>query len=164
MILGLSLEAFTLLHTLVSLVAIASGLAVLYGMLRSRRLPRLTSLFLSTTVLTSVTGFMFPSGAITPAAIVGIISLVVLAFALLALYAFRLSGAWRWIYVVSAVLALYLNAFVLVVQAFQKVGFLHALAPNGSEPAFVVVQSVVLLIFAWLGYQAVWNFRPVRSG
>jgi hypothetical protein len=160
MILGLTLATFTLLHTVISLVAIALGVVVLFGMLKSERMPGLTALFLITTVLTSVTGFLFPSGAVTPAQIVGAISLVALAFALLALYAFDLNGAWRWVYVSTAVLALYLNVFVLVVQAFQKVPGLNALAPNGSEPPFVVAQSIMLLLFAWLGYQAVRNFRP----
>lgn len=160
MILGLSLETFTQAHVVISLIAIVSGLVVLYGALKSQRMPGMTALFLVTTILTSVTGFMFPAAAVTPAQIVGAISLLVLAAALLALYVFGLSRAWRWVYVAAAVLALYLNVFVLVVQSFQKVPFLHALAPNGSEPAFIVAQSIVLLVFAWLGFLAVRRFHP----
>src|SRR5262245_34622043 len=105
MILGLTLTTFTLLHVVISLVAIALGVVVLYGMLKSERMPGLTALFLFTTILTSVTGFLFPSGAVTPAQIVGVISLVALVFALLALYALNLDGGWRWVYVSAAVLA-----------------------------------------------------------
>ena len=105
---------------------------------------------------------MFPAVTITPAAIFGAISLVVLAVALLALYVFHANGAWRWIYVVTALFALYLNVFVLVVQAFQKIAVLHPLAPNGSEPPFLVAQTIVLLTFLWLGFGAVRKFRPRR--
>ncbi len=147
MILGLSIAAFTKLHVAISLIAIVSGLVVVYGMLDARRMPAWTVLFLATTVLTSVTGFMFPATTVTPAAIFGVISLVVLAIALLALYAFHANGAWRWIDVVTAVLALYLNVFVLVVQAFQKIAVLHPLAPNGTEPPFLVAQAIVLGTF-----------------
>jgi hypothetical protein len=160
MILGLSIAAFTKLHVAISLIGIVSGLVVLYGMLGAQRMPGWTALFLATTVLTSVTGFMFPAIAITPAAIFGAISLVVLAVALLALYVFHADGAWRWIYVVTALLALYLNVFVLVVQAFQKIAVLHPLAPNGSEPPFLVAQTIVLLTFLWLGFGAVRKFHP----
>ena len=160
MILGLSIAAFTKLHVAISLIGIVSGLVVLYGMLGAQRMPGWTALFLVTTVLTSVTGFMFPAVTITPAAIFGAISLAVLAVALLALYVFHANGAWRWIYVVTALLALYLNVFVLVVQAFQKIAVLHPLAPNGSEPPFLVAQTIVLLTFLWLGFGAVRKFHP----
>src|SRR5438552_13960372 len=120
MILGMSTSTFTLVHVVLSLVGIFAGLVVVFGMLGSKRLDGWTALFLATTVLTSVTGFFFPFDKILPSHIVGIISLVVLAIAILALYALHLAGAWRWIYVVSAVMALYLNVFVGVVQAFQK--------------------------------------------
>src|SRR5207344_28679 len=120
MILGLSIAAFTKLHVAISLIGIVSGLVVLYGMLGAQRMPGWTALFLATTVLTSVTGFMFPATTVTPAAIFGAISLAVLAVALLALYVFQANGAWRWIYVVTALFALYLNVFVLVVQAFSE--------------------------------------------
>src|SRR5437764_5240317 len=129
MILGMSISMFTLVHVLVSLVGILAGLVVLFGMFGSRKLDGWTALFLATTVVTSVTGFFFPRDHILPAHIVGVISLVVLAIAIVARYVYRMAGPWRWIYVAGAALALYLNAFVGVVQAFQKVPFLASLAP-----------------------------------
>jgi hypothetical protein len=159
-ILGMSTSTFTLLHVVLSLVGIAAGLVVLLGMLSSRRLAGWTALFLATTVLTSVTGYFFPVDQILPSHIVGALSLVVLAIALVALYAYRLEQSWRWIYVVSAVLALYLNVFVAVVQAFLKVPSLAALAPTQASPVFVVAQGIVLLIFVALGGLAVRSFHP----
>lgn len=163
MILGMSLAAFTGTHVVISLVGIVGGVVVLAGMLSARRLPGWTVLFLSTTVLTSVTGFFFPSERVLPSHIVGVISLVVLSVALLALYGYRLAGAWRWLYVVSAVLALYLNVFVGVAQAFQKLPVLSRLAPTQSEPPFLVGQLLVLVIFAVLGARAAVRFRPAAS-
>ena len=160
MVLGLSLQDFTTLHVAISLIAIVTGLIVVWGILHAQRMPAMTALFLATTVLTSATGFLFPVTAFTPALGVGIVSIAVLAAALLALYAFDLNRAWRWVYVVAAVLALYLNVFVLVVQGFLKVPALHALAPNGNEPAFIVAQTLVLLLFTWLGTLAVRRFHP----
>ena len=160
MILGMSIATFTLVHVVLSLVGIFAGLVVVFGMLGSKRLEGWTAIFLATTVLTSVTGFFFPFDKILPSHIVGIISLVVLAFAILALYALHLAGPWRWIYVVSAMLALYLNVFVGVVQAFQKVPLLASLAPTQSEPPFLIAQAVVLVIFVVLGIAAVRSFRP----
>jgi hypothetical protein len=155
---------FTLFHVAITLVAILSGLVVLLcGWLASRRMPRWTALFLLTTLATSVTGFMFPFHGFTPAIGTGIVALVVLAFTLPALYVFRLSGAWRWIYVVGAVLSLYLNVFVLVVQLFQKVPALHALAPTRKEPPFTLAQGAVLLLFVVLGILAVIRFHPERT-
>src|SRR5436305_7827288 len=127
MILGMSVGAFTLLHVIISLVAIGSGLIVVGGMFASNRLHRTTALFLFTTVLTSVTGFLFPIHGFTPALGVGIVSCVILLVALFGYYGKRLIGAWRWIYVVTAIAALYLNVFVLVVQSFVKVAALNAL-------------------------------------
>ncbi len=161
MILGMSLSTFTLVHVLISLIGIASGIVVLFGMLRSKWMPGWTMLFLVTTVLTSATGFLFPFSKLLPSHIVGIISLVVLAIALLALYVFHLAGAWRWVYVVTAVTALWFNCFVGVVQAFQKVWILHPLAPTGSEPPFAIAQGVLLVVFLVLGFLAVRRFRPV---
>jgi hypothetical protein len=158
--LGLSLSAFTTVHVVISLIGIATGLLVLWGMLGSQRMGGLTAAFLITTLLTSVTGFMFPFNGLLPSHVVGAISLVVLAVALIALYLFRLEGAWRWIYVVTAVIALYFNVFVGVVQAFQKSAILHALAPTQSEPPFAIAQLVVLALFVWLGYLAVRRFHP----
>ncbi len=160
MILGLSFSAFTTLHVVISLIGIASGLVVLAGMIGGHRLPAPTALFLAATILTSATGFLFPISELLPSHVLAAISLVVLAVALAALYGFRLSGAWRWIYVVTAVLALYLNAFVGVVQAFQKLPFLQALAPTQSELPFAVAQIAVLIVFALLGYLAVRRFQP----
>jgi hypothetical protein len=160
MIIGLSIQNFTLLHVAITLVAIASGLIVLFGMLSAQRLPGWTALFLVTTILTSVTGFMFPIHGFTPALGVGVISLVILAIALLALYSKHLAGAWRWIYVATAVTALWFNVFVLIAQSFQKVSALRALAPTQSEPPFLIVQGVALAAFLVLGILAALRFRP----
>ena len=151
------------MHVIISLVAIAAGLVVVFGMLGNKRLPGWTALFLLTTILTSATGFMFPFDKLLPSHITGIISLVVLAIALLALYVFRLSGGWRWIYVVAALAALYLNVFVAVVQSFLKVSFLTPLAPTQSEPPFLIAQLVALAIFAVLGFLAVRRFHPAAA-
>jgi hypothetical protein len=160
MILGMSIPTFTLVHVVLSLAGIAAGLVVLCGLLSSWKLKGWTALFLWTTLATSITGFMFPLARIGPPHVVGAISLIVLAVAFLALYSRRLAGHWRWIYVATAVLALYLNVFVGVVQAFQKLPFVHRLAPTQSEPPFVVVQFAVLLIFVALGFGAARRFRP----
>ena len=160
MIIGLSIQNFTLLHVAITLVAIASGLIVLFGMLGAHRLPGWTALFLATTVLTSVTGFMFPIHGFTPALGVGTISLVILAIALLALYSKHLAGPWRWIYVATAVTALWFNVFVLIAQSFQKLPALQALAPTQSEPPFLIAQGVALAAFLVLGVLAASRFRP----
>ena len=160
MILGMSIETFTQVHVVISLVGIVTGLVVLRGMLASRDAPGWTAIFLLTTVLTSVTGFFFPRDHILPSHVVGVISLAVLAVALVALYAQRLRGRWRGLYAGGAVLALYLNVFVLVVQAFMKVPFLNRLAPTQSEPPFAIAQVVVLAIFGVLGVRAVRRFHP----
>ena len=160
MVLGLSLSAFTTLHVIISLVGIVTGLAAVIGMLTGQRPGGITALFLLTTVLTSATGFLFPADKLLPSHIVGIISLVVLAIALIALYAFHLAGAWRWIYVVTALLAFYFNCFVGVVQSFQKLAFLHTLAPNGNEPPFVIAQVGLIAIFIVIGVIGVRRFRP----
>jgi hypothetical protein len=159
MTLGLSLETFTIVHVVISLIGILSGFVVVFGLLGGKLLKAWTALFLTTTVLTSVTGFMFPFEKVTPGIKLGIISLVVLAIAIAARYAFHLAGAWRSIYAVGATLALYLNVFVLVAQSFEKVPALHALAPTGSEPAFFVAQLVVLAAFLALGTFATIKFR-----
>jgi hypothetical protein len=160
MIVGMSVAAFTLFHVILSLIGIASGLIVLLGMLGGKRMPALTAIFLATTVATSVTGFMFHFASFGPPEIVGAISLVVLALSVLALYSYKLAGAWRRTYVASAVLALYLNVFVAVVQTFQKVAFFHALAPTQTEPPFAIAQGIVLLAFIALGLAALKKFRP----
>jgi hypothetical protein len=159
MVLGMTLATFTLVHVLLSLAGIATGLVVMYGFLTGKRLNGWTAIFLTTTVLTSVTGFLFPVEHLLPSHIVGILSLVALAAAILARYAFHLTGAWRWIYVVGASVALYFNVFVLVAQLFMKVPVLHALAPTGKEPPFAVVQLVVLVLFVVLTIFAVKRFH-----
>ena len=159
MILGMSLGAFTILHVIITLVAIGSGLIVVGGMFASHRLPVTTALFLLTTALTSVTGFLFPIHGLTPALRVGILACAILAVALFALYKEHLASAWRWIYVITAVASLYLNVFVLVVQSFVKVPALTALAPTQSEPPFAITQAVVLAIFILIGVIAVIKFR-----
>jgi len=133
------------------------------GMFASHKLPGTSALFLFTTVLTSVTGFLFPIHGFTPALGVGIVSCIILAVALFAYYGKHLTGAWRWIYVVTAVASLYLNVFVLVVQSFVKVAALNALAPTQSEPPFVITQIVVLVIFILIGIDAAIKFRPMTS-
>jgi hypothetical protein len=159
MVFGMSLQTYTLIHVLISLIGIGSGLVVMYGMLTSKRLDGWTAVFLTTTVLTSVTGFGFPFKGVTPAINVGIISLVVLAIAIVARYALHLAGAWRKTYVISAALALYLNVFVLVVQSFEKVPALKAAAPTQKEPPFLVAQLAVLALFIVLTVLAAKRFR-----
>jgi glucose-6-phosphate-specific signal transduction histidine kinase len=165
MILGMTTSTFTLLHVVISLIGIGSGFIVVYGLLKGKRLDGWTALFLTSTVATSVTGFAFPFEHLLPSHKVGMISLVVLAIAILARYAFHLAGGWRRIYVISAVIALYLNVFVLVVQSFLKVPALKALAPTQKEPPFLVAQLVVLALFVVLGIFAVKRFRngPVHA-
>ena len=150
MILGMSTATFTSLHVVISMVGIGSGLAVMYGFLAGKRYDGMTAIFLVTTALTSLTGFGFPSEHLLPSHKVGIISLVLLAIAIPARYAFHLVGAWRATFVVASAMALYLNVFVLVVQLFEKVPALKALAPTQKEPPFLVAQLLVLAIFIGL--------------
>lgn len=159
MVLGMSLATYTAIHVIISLTGIASGLVVLYGLLKSERLDGWTGLFLTTTVLTSVTGFGFPFTGVTPAINLGIISLVVLAVAIVARYPMHMSGAWRKTYVISACIALYLNVFVLVVQSFERVPALKAAAPMQKEAPFAAAQLTVLVVFAVLTYLAAKRFR-----
>jgi len=160
MILGMSVPTFTVVHTVISLIGIFAGLIVLYGMFSSKRLEAWTAVFLFTTVLTSVTGFLFPVDKILPSHIFGVMSLLVLAVTLAALYVYRLAGKWRWLYVASAVFALYLNVFVGVVQSFDKVAFLNALAPTQKDLPFLIAQALVLLLFIYFGIKAVRSFHP----
>ena len=161
MILGMSVSAFTTLHVLISLVAILTGFVVVWGMLTANRVSWLTFVFLLTTVLTTLTGFLFPITAFTPAIGVGIVSSIILVVTLLALYVFHLRGHWRWIYVAGAVLSLYLNVFVLVVQSFLKVPALNALAPGGNEPPFAITQGIVLVLFILVGALSLRRFHPI---
>src|SRR3954462_1156379 len=161
--LGMSLSTFTIVHVIISLIAIAAGFVAVFGMLSGRRMAGWTLLFLVMTVLTSVTGFGFPFDHVLPAHIVGVVSLVFLAVALFALYVQHLAGAWRWIYVVSAIIALWFNVFVLIVQAFQKISSLQVLAPTQSEPPFQIVQGVALLVFIGLAIAALRKYRPLAA-
>lgn len=150
---------YTMVHVVLSLVGIFSGLVVVFGMLAAQRLNFWTALFLAATAATSVTGFGFPFDHLLPSHIVGIISLVVLAVAILARYAFHLAGGWRGTYVITAVMALYLNCFVAVVQAFLKIPALHALAPKQTEPPFAIAQLAVMALFVVLAILAWKKFR-----
>jgi len=171
MILGMSVAAFTQLHVIISLIAIVSGIFVALGLLGTRRMPGMTAIFLMTTVATSVTGFMFDTpaeaprviGSFDPPQVVGVISLIFLALAILALYSYKLSGSWRGTYVISATIALYFNCFVLVVQSFQKIPLFHALAPTQKEPPFAAAQLVLLIVFVGLGIAAFKKFRPTAQ-
>ncbi len=162
MILGMSLSTFTAFHVIISLIAILSGLFVMFGLLGSNRRPSLTATFLLFTILTSATGFLFPFDKLLPSHMIGIVSLLLLGIACIALYVMKLSGSWRWIYVLTAMIALYLNVFVLVIQSFLKLAPLHTLAPSipPSEPPFAVAQGIVLLFFVVVIIGAVRRFRP----
>src|SRR5450432_1356694 len=160
--LGLSLSTFTTVHVIISLIGIAAGILVMSGLLGSNRMSGMTAIFLLFTILTSATGFLFPFKGVTPGDVIGALSLVLLAIACIALYGMKLSGAWRWIYVVTAMISLYLNVFVLVIQSFLKIAPLHALAPSvpPSEPPFAIVQGIVLVLFVIATVAAVRRFRP----
>jgi hypothetical protein len=154
------LAAFTAFHVLLSLIGIAAGLVVAYGLLTSNRMDRLTAWFLGTTVATSVTGFLFPFHGITPGIVVGIISMFTLAAAIYGRYSRHLDGVWRKAYVIGAVVSLYFNMFVLIVQSFQKVPFLNALAPTQTEPPFAIAQALNLVAFIAIGVLGVKKFQP----
>jgi hypothetical protein len=162
MVLGLSLSAFTTLHVVISLIAIVAGFIVMFGMLGPYHPGGLTGIFLLFTILTSVTGFMFPFNGVTPGILIGILSCVLLAIACLALYAMKAAGPWRWIYAVTALASLYLNVFVLIVQGFVKIPALHEIAPGNppSGPAFAVAQGVALLFFVVMIIAAARRFKP----
>lgn len=153
------LSAFTWLHTLLSLVGIGSGLVVVYGLLASKRLDVWTAIFLATTAATSVTGFLFPFHKFLPSHGVAILSLIILAIAILARYHYRLTGSWRRTYVITSIAALYLNVFVLILQLFLHVPLLKAAAPTQSEPLFQVTQLAALALFVFLAVRAAMRFR-----
>jgi hypothetical protein len=159
MMLGMTLSTFTLFHVVLSLVGIASGLIVVYGLMTGKRLDGWTATFLVFTVLTSLTGFLFPFTHLLPSHVVGILSLLMLAVAIVARYPRRLEGAWRRIYVICAMVALYLNCFVLVAQMLLKLPALHGLAPKGNEPPFLIAQLALLAIFVWLTIVAARRFH-----
>ena len=168
MILGMSTATFVLVHVVISLIAIVSGLIVMFGMLGSKRQPGLTAIFLVTTILTSATGFVIPPllfEKFLPSHLFGMMSLVLLAIACFALYIMNLRGAWRWIYALTALVALYLNVFVLVVQSFLKVPALHALAPSvpPAEPPFAVAQGIVLVFFVIVIIGVIRRYRPIST-
>jgi hypothetical protein len=154
MTLGLSLSAFTLLHVIISLAGLGSGFIVLFGFFSGKRLDGWTAIFLVTTVLTSVTGFMFPFEGFKPSYVLAVLSLIVLAIAIYARYSRNMIGSWRGTYVVTAAIALYFNCFVAVAQSFDKIPALHALAPTQKEPPFAIAQTILLAIFIWLTYKA----------
>lgn len=165
MVLGMSLSMFTTVHVIISLIAIVSGIIIMFGLLGSSRMPGLTAIFLLFTILTSATGFLFPFENVLPSHIIGTISLVLLAIACIALYGMKLSGSWRWIYVLTALVSLYLNVFVLVIQSFLKIPALTALAPGNppSGPAFAVIQGIVLLFFVVVIVGAMRRYRPMPA-
>ena len=160
--LGLSLPAFTAVHVIISLIGIAAGIVVMFALLGSERKPGMTAIFLLFTILTSATGFLFPFEGLKPSYVIAVLSLVLLLIACIALYGMKLSGAWRWIYAVTALASLYLNVFVLVIQSFLKIPALTALAPGNppSGPAFAVSQGIVLLFFIVVIVGTVKRFRP----
>ena len=162
MIFGMTL--FTTIHVVITLIAMVAGLIAIFGMIGNERRDTVNGVFLRFTVLTSVTGFLFPIHGLTPALILGMMSMAVLAIALAARYRFAMQGSWRWAYVVTAVIAQYFNSFVLVVQSFLKIPALHVLAPQGNEPPFAIAQGAVLLLYVVLGYLSVKRFRPQSTG
>jgi hypothetical protein len=165
MILGMSLATFTMVHVIISLIAIAAGLVVMFGMLGSKRMPSLTAVFLASTILTSASGLLIPPLLFekpSPSHMIAILSLVLLGIACFALYGTRLAGSWRWIYALSALVSLYLNVFVLVIQSFLKVPALHAVAPSvpPAETPFAIVQGIVLVSFVVVIIGAIRRYRP----
>ncbi|MGE0765258.1 MAG: hypothetical protein AB7L90_02230 [Hyphomicrobiaceae bacterium] len=159
----MSTSTFTMVHVVISLVGIVSGIIVAFGMLTGKHLGGLTGIFLATTVLTSVTGFLFKSTSFGASHVFGVISLVLLTLALIALYGRHLNGGWRSIYIATALASLYLNVFVGVVQAFQKIAVFQALAPTQAEMPFIVAQTVVLAIFLIVGWLVPKTFHPLAA-
>jgi hypothetical protein len=156
------LTAFTFFHVVLSLIGIGSGAVAIYGLLKAKTPGRWTQVFLATTAATSLTGFLFPYRGVTPAQILGVLSLIVLIIASLSIYRHHLQGIWRRTYAITAVMALYFNVFVLVVQLFRRVPALSAMAPTQSEPPFQIAQLAVLLLFAAIGIRAV-TAKPQRG-
>jgi hypothetical protein len=153
------ITTFTLIHVVLSLVGIIAGLIVAGGLVAGKRLDGWTGVFLVSTVLTNVSGFGFPFVSLLPSHIIGVLSLVVLAVVIVARYLKHLAGVWRGVYVVGAVLALYLNVFVLLAQLFLRLPALIVAAPTQKEPPFLVTQLIVLALFIWLGREARRGFR-----
>lgn len=161
MILGLPLQTFTIVHVAISVLGLVSGFVVLIGLLGANVRWVWTAVFLITTVLTTVTGFLFPITILTPALVTGLLSSPILAIALYALYVGKLDGAWRWVYAVSAVAALYLNVVALIAQSFLKMPIFYELAPTGTEPPFVIAQALAFAGFVLVGALSVMRFRPL---
>ena len=157
------LSAFTLFHVVLSLIGLGTGFVVLYGFIAAKRLDGWTPWFLWTTLLTSLTGFLFPEHQFLPSHAVGILSVIVLGLAFLALYRFKLYGTWSRVFVICSVVALYFNAFVAVAQSFKHIAPLTALAPTQTEPPFGITQLVVLLAFVTLGVMATRKSRAVAT-
>jgi hypothetical protein len=168
MILDMNLATLTTVHVIISLIAIVAGLVVMFGMLGSKRMPGLTATFLVFTILTSASGLLIPPLLFEkplPSHIIGILSLILLTIACFALYGMKLAGAWRWIYVLTALVSLYLNLFVLVIQFFLKVPALHALAPSvpQAEPPFAIVQGILLVFFVVVIVGVIRRYRPTPT-
>ena len=164
MILGMSTSTFTILHVIISLIGIGSGFLVLFGLLKGKLPSRWNAVFLVTTILTSLTGFCFPNDKVTPGIFLGVLSVIVLAIALVALYVFRLKGGWRRTYAITAMIALYFNVFVLIAQTFEHVPVFHALAPTGTETPFKIAQTLLLILFIVLITKTAKAFRnPLAS-
>ena len=163
MVWGLPAETLLQIHVWLSVIGIVTGIVALFGFLTGYLFGVMTGLFLLTTSLTSVTGFPLPPYGIDPPRILGFISLAFLALAIAAIYVFHLAGHWRWIFVVTVVASLYLNVFVAIVQAFQKLSFLKPLAPTQSEPPFLIAQLLALGLFVALGVAALMRFRPATD-
>ena len=158
MVFGMSLSIYTTLHVIISLIGIGSGFIVLYGLINGKLLSPWNAVFLVTTILTSLTGFGFPNDKVTPGIVLGILSMIVLAIALVALVVFHLKGAWRRTYAITAMIALYFTVFVLIAQTFEHVPAFHALAPTGTETPFKVAQTLLLLLFIVLITKAARKF------
>jgi hypothetical protein len=161
MMLGLNMFQFIYFHVFLSVIGLGAGIFVLLGFISSKNYSILTSAFLVSTLLTSLTGFLFPWHGFTPGIVLGILSIIALAVAIYALYGKKLDGQWRAIYVITACVALYFNFFILVVQAYDKVHLLHTIAPSQLSPGFVITQVVLLLIFILLTARSVKRFHPV---
>lgn len=159
-IMFIDLATFTVVHVAISLAAIASGFVVVFGLVAGKQLPGWTGFFLTTTVLTSATGFGFPIHGLTPGHVVGTLSLILLAVGIYALYQQHLAGSWRVAYVITSALALYLNVFVLIVQSFMKLPALKALAPMGGE---TITQIATLTAFVAIGVLATLRFRKPQA-
>jgi len=153
------ITTFTLIHVVLSLVGIVTGLVVAGGLAAGRRLDGWTGLFLATTALTNITGFGFPFVTFIASHGVGILSLLILPIVIVARYLKALAGGWRRVFVLGSVLVLYLNVFVLVVQLFRRFPALIAAAPTQKEPPFAVTQLLVLALFVWLGWATDRGYR-----